>query len=72
LNPEIFLGFFSFVHMTLNKELLELAIKEDIGDGDHSSLSCIPADAQGKARLLIKEDGILAGIDVAVEVFKRR
>jgi len=57
--------------MTLNKELLELAIKEDIGDGDHSSLSCIPADAQGKARLLIKEDGILAGIDVAVEVFKR-
>ena len=57
--------------MSLDKELLELAIKEDIGDGDHSSLSCIPSDAIGKARLLIKEDGILAGINVAVEVFKR-
>jgi len=57
--------------MTLEKELLELAIKEDIGDGDHSSLSCIPNDAEGKARLLIKEDGILAGISVAVDVFKR-
>lgn len=57
--------------MSLEKELLELAIKEDIGDGDHSSLSCIPSDAKGKARLLIKENGILAGVEVAVEVFKR-
>ena len=57
--------------MTLEEELLELAIREDIGDGDHSSLSCIPHDAMGKARLLIKEDGILAGLDVAVRVFKR-
>ncbi len=57
--------------MTLEEELLELAIREDIGDGDHSSLSCIPYDAMGKARLLIKEDGILAGLDVAVRVFRR-
>ncbi len=57
--------------MTLADELLELAIKEDIGDGDHSSLSCIPDDAMGAARLLIKEDGVLAGVDVALKVFRR-
>lgn len=57
--------------MTVENELLELAIREDIGDGDHSSLSCIPFEAQGKARLLIKESGVLAGMDVAVQVFKR-
>lgn len=57
--------------MTIPEELLELAIREDIGDGDHSSLSCIPKDAMGKARLLIKQDGVLAGLDVAVKVFHR-
>jgi nicotinate-nucleotide pyrophosphorylase (carboxylating) len=46
------------------------SISEDIGDGDHSSLACIPADADGKARLLVKEKGILAGVRVAVEVFR--
>ncbi|MFB6318963.1 carboxylating nicotinate-nucleotide diphosphorylase [Saccharicrinis sp. FJH54] len=51
--------------------LIELAFKEDIGDGDHSTLSCIPADAKGKSRLIIKEDGILAGVDVAVLIFHR-
>ncbi len=48
---------------------IHTAIQEDIGDGDHSSLSCIPADATGKAQLLIKEKGILAGIEIAKKVF---
>ncbi len=45
------------------------AIREDVGDGDHSSLSCIPNYAQGKAKLLVKDDGILAGVDFAKSVF---
>lgn len=53
------------------EELIELAIREDIGDGDHTSLSTIPADARGKMRLLVKQEGIIAGIEVAVEVFRR-
>ena len=53
------------------EELIELAIKEDIGDGDHTSLSTIPADARGKMKLLVKQDGIIAGIEVAVAVFRR-
>lgn len=52
-------------------DLLELAFAEDIGDGDHTTLSTIPADAMGKSRLIIKEDGILAGVDVALKVFKK-
>lgn len=53
------------------EELIELAIKEDIGDGDHTSLSTIPADARGRMKLLVKQDGIIAGIEVAVAVFRR-
>lgn len=45
------------------------AIREDVGDGDHSSLSCIPESASGKAKLLVKDDGIIAGIDFAKQVF---
>ena len=45
------------------------AIREDIGDGDHSSLACIPEDADGKAKLLVKDDGIIAGIEFAKQVF---
>ncbi len=45
------------------------AIREDVGDGDHSSLACIPADAQGKAKLLVKDEGIIAGIEFAKQVF---
>ena len=45
--------------------LIQNALKEDIGDGDHSTLSCIGADAKGKAILKIKDEGILAGADVA-------
>ena len=49
--------------------LVKAAFKEDIGDGDHSTLSCISAHAQGKAVLKIKQDGILAGVDVAQKIF---
>jgi nicotinate-nucleotide pyrophosphorylase (carboxylating) len=51
------------------QHLITEALKEDIGDGDHSTLSCIDAAAKGKAVLKIKEDGILAGIDVAQRIF---
>ena len=46
------------------------AIREDVGDGDHSSLACIPYDATGKARLLVKDEGILAGVEFAKKVFE--
>ena len=55
----------------LEDALIDLAFAEDIGDGDHTTLCCIPEDAMGKSHLLIKEDGILAGVDVAREVFNR-
>lgn len=45
------------------------AIREDVGDGDHSSLACIPADATGRAKLLVKDEGLLAGVDFAKQVF---
>jgi len=50
-------------------ELIDIAIKEDIGDGDHTSLACIPSDAKGKAHLLVKENGILAGVELAKKIF---
>ena len=46
------------------------AIREDVGDGDHSSLACIPTTAKGKAKLLVKDEGIIAGVDFASLVFK--
>lgn len=52
-------------------DLLELAFAEDIGDGDHTTLSTIPADAQGRSQLIIKEDGILAGVEVAEKVLHK-
>lgn len=52
-------------------ELLELSFAEDIGDGDHTTLCCIPADAIGKQRLIIKEDGIIAGVEIAKMVFHK-
>ena len=55
----------------LNDRLIDLAFAEDIGDGDHTTLCCIPADAMGQSRLLIKEEGILAGVEIAKEVFRR-
>ena len=52
-------------------ELLDLAFAEDIGDGDHTTLCCIPADEMGKSHLLVKEEGILAGVEIARMVFER-
>ncbi len=52
-------------------ELIELAIREDVGDGDHTSLACIPIHAKGKAKLLVKENGIIAGIELAEKIFKK-
>ena len=51
--------------------MIDLSFAEDIGDGDHTTLCCIPEDAMGKSHLLIKEDGILAGVEIAKEVFAR-
>ena len=52
------------------KHLIKQALAEDIGTGDHTSMSCIPSDAIGKAHLLVKQEGIIAGVEVALEVFK--
>lgn len=63
---------FYFCCMSFDQQLYHLvdgALKEDIGDGDHSTLSCIPPDARGKAVLKIKQDGILAGLSVAEKIF---
>ena len=49
--------------------IIENAIREDVGEGDHSSLACIPATATGRAKLLVKDEGILAGVDFAKQVF---
>lgn len=53
----------------LEDKLIDLAFAEDIGDGDHTTLCCIPEDAMGKSHLLIKEEGVLAGVEVAKKVF---
>lgn len=49
--------------------IIKNAIREDVGDGDHTSLSCIPTDATGKAKLLVKDEGIIAGVSFAKQVF---
>lgn len=51
-------------------QFIQNALKEDVGEGDHTSLSTIPSDARGKAKLLIKENGIISGVQVAQEIFK--
>ena len=51
-------------------DLIKLAFAEDIGDGDHTTLCCIPENATGKSKLLIKEEGILAGVEMAQRIFK--
>ena len=52
-------------------DLITLAFSEDIGDVDHTTLCCIPADEQGKSKLLVKEEGILAGVEIAKKVFAK-
>ncbi|MBR3828070.1 MAG: carboxylating nicotinate-nucleotide diphosphorylase [Bacteroidales bacterium] len=51
-------------------ELIRMALQEDIGDGDHSTLACIPADAEGSAKMVAKQDGILCGAEVGKRVFQ--
>ncbi len=58
-------------YIPLVEELIALAIREDIGDGDHTSLASIPADARGRMKLLVKERGVIAGVEVAEIVFRR-
>lgn len=52
------------------QDLIARSLEEDIGDGDHSSLACIPPEAEGKARLLVKQEGIIAGLRVASILFR--
>ncbi len=59
----------STLDIQLIQQFIKNALAEDVGDGDHTSLSTIPAGTQGKAKLIIKEDGILAGMELAVEIF---
>ncbi|MDR2628309.1 MAG: carboxylating nicotinate-nucleotide diphosphorylase [Dysgonamonadaceae bacterium] len=54
---------------TLIDDLIRLAFAEDVGDGDHTTLSCIPADARGRVQLIVKEDGVLAGVEMARRIF---
>lgn len=56
---------------TLIDDLIDLAIREDVGDGDHTSLACIPETTLGKAKLLVKDEGIIAGVAIAKRVFNR-
>ena len=56
--------------MTID-EIIENALQEDIGDGDHTSISCICNDAKGKAHLLVKDNGIIAGVNIAEKIFKK-
>lgn len=59
------------VSENLIDELIDLAIREDVGDGDHTSLACIPSTTVGKAKLLVKDNGIIAGVAIAKRVFNR-
>ena len=58
-------------YIPFTNDLIELAIREDIGDGDHSSLACIPPDERGRMKLLVKQEGVLAGVEVAEMVIRR-
>ena len=62
--PEILYNF--NIHQFISRGLAE-----DIGDGDHTSLSCIPSLAKGKAKLLVKENGVIAGVALAISIFKQ-
>jgi nicotinate-nucleotide pyrophosphorylase (carboxylating) len=53
------------------KQFISAALDEDMGDGDHTSLACVPASAKGKAHLLVKQNGIIAGVELALVIFKQ-
>jgi nicotinate-nucleotide pyrophosphorylase (carboxylating) len=57
--------------MSFIEALIDIAIAEDIGDGDHSSLSCIPEDSEGKVQLMLKQNGVIAGVNIAALVYKK-
>jgi len=57
--------------LNLINTFIDLALAEDVGDGDHTSLATIPAEAKGKAKLLVKEAGILAGVELALQIFSK-
>jgi nicotinate-nucleotide pyrophosphorylase (carboxylating) len=59
------------INEDLFEAFLRTTLKEDLGDGDHSSMACIPAKATGRAQLLIKDEGIIAGLDIASLIFQR-
>ncbi|MEX2370434.1 MAG: carboxylating nicotinate-nucleotide diphosphorylase [Bacteroidales bacterium] len=59
------------MYMFQPEELIELWFREDIGDGDHTTLSTIPAESTGTARLLVKEDGMIAGVKIAELIFRK-
>lgn len=60
-----------YITNTFLRQFIESALAEDIGDGDHSAQASVPADVTSRARLLIKDDGIIAGISLAEEIFKQ-
>lgn len=60
-----------YTEKELVDKLIDLSFAEDIGDGDHTTLCCIPEETRGKSRMIIKEEGILAGVKIAEEVFNR-
>lgn len=59
------------IESPLIDSVIDIAFKEDIGDGDHTTLSCIPHDLEGRARLLVKQDGILCGVELAKKIFAK-
>jgi nicotinate-nucleotide pyrophosphorylase (carboxylating) len=59
------------IEITAIESLIDIAIKEDIGEGDHTSLATIPLELKGKAQLIVKEDGIIAGLEVAKIIFQK-
>lgn len=61
---------FNYLEPTYIKNFIQTALAEDVGDGDHTSLSTIPSSAQGRAKLLVKDDGILAGVALATMIFE--
>ena len=61
---------FNYLEPTYIKNFIQTALTEDVGDGDHTSLSTIPSSAQGRAKLLVKDDGILAGVALAKLIFE--
>jgi nicotinate-nucleotide pyrophosphorylase (carboxylating) len=60
---------FNYLEPTYIKNFIQNALTEDVGDGDHTSLSTVPHDAIGRARLLVKDKGILAGVELAKMIF---